>query len=331
MRHAAWLEGLAWASLVGALLWLGGDVVRASYHGYLHTTIGEAVRAEGLRPENPYHAGEALRYYTLYPWLGAWLGSTGLGALHAFAWLNVLAALLLGPALDALGRALGLSWAGRRWAFALTVLAFNACGWLGWWLFPPADASVPVFAFESLTFAAQSWGWDARLQAFLPKYLNVSSFALALVPGLWALAAGWRARRAGTAWPVLLPAGVALAINPLVGGFVGLVLLAWGIPVLLRAATPVRLSWLGAGMGAVLLALPFLLPAFLSCSRRAEPDGKGALRTRRLDQCAGTLAVAVAVCRAGRKDAAQRGSTGLGDPGRHRGRGGCHAAVALGQ
>ena len=109
-RRAAWIEGAALAILVGFVLWAGGDVVRTSYHGYLHATIGEAVRAEGLLPENPYHAGEALRYYTLYPWLGAWLGALGIGTMAAFAWLQVIGALLFGPALDAMGQALGLRW-----------------------------------------------------------------------------------------------------------------------------------------------------------------------------------------------------------------------------
>lgn len=281
-RHAAWLEGALLAGVVGFLLWAGGEVVRTSYHGYLHATIGEAVRAEGLQPENPYHAGEALRYYTLYPWLGSWLGSLGMGTMVAFALLQVIAALLFGPALDALGRAIGLTWMGRRFAFGLAVLGFNAMGWLGWWIHPPMDAAVPVFASESMTFVGARLGWDARLQAFLPKFLNVSSFSIALPAMLWALAAAWRARfDQQPAWKILVPAGVALAINPLAGGFAGLVLLAWGTPRLLSGSMPERAAWIGAGVGACAIAAPFLLPAFqaapqglsLTGSVRFEHDG----------------------------------------------------------
>lgn len=281
-QRAPWLEGAALASLVGLVLWAGGDVVRTSYHGYLHATIGEAVRAEGLQPENPYHAGEPLRYYTLYPWLGAWLGALGLGTMAAFAWLQVTGALLFAPALDAMGRALGLTWSSRRIAFWLAVVGFNAIGWLGWWSNPPTDTAVPVFAFESLTFAGGALGWDARLQAFLPKFLNVSSFALALPFVLWAWAAAWSARRQqASAWRILLPAGLALAINPLAGGFAGLVLASWGLPRLIAGRAQERVAWLGAGAGACVIALPFLLPAFgaapegpsLTGSVRFEHDG----------------------------------------------------------
>jgi hypothetical protein len=264
--RAPWVEAVLLAILVSLVFVIGGEVVRTSYHGYLHASIGEAVRAEGWSPENPYHAGEALRYYTLYPWLGAWLGSWGMGAITGFALLNVLAALLFAPALDSLGRSLGLSWQARRLAFVFAVLGFNGLGWLGWLFHPPEQSAVPVFAFQSLTFGFESWGWDARLQAFLPKFLNVSSFALALAPTLWALAAAQRVLtgQAGKfgAWAVLLPAGLALAINPLAGGFAGLCLLVWVAPRLLGASSSERLAWCGAGLGAVALALPFLLPAF---------------------------------------------------------------------
>ncbi|MCH2101104.1 MAG: hypothetical protein MK209_04215 [Planctomycetes bacterium] len=282
VQRVSWVEGAALATVVGVVLWAGGDVVRASYHGYLHATIGEAVRAEGLQPENPYHAGTPLRYYTLYPWLGTWLGAWGLGTMAAFAWLQVFSALLFAPALDALGRAVGLAWTNRRIAFWLTVVGFNAVGWVGWWWNPPSDTAVPVFALESMTFASSAWGWDARLQAFLPKFLNVSSFALALPAVLWALAAGWRARFEGaSAWKILLPAAVALAINPLAGGFAGLILLFWGAPRLIQGNGVERLAWIGAGAGAILIALPFLLPAFesapqgpsLTGSVRFEHDG----------------------------------------------------------
>ena len=77
--RVAWAEGALLALAIFFILALGGESVRASYHGYLHTTVGEAVLRDGLLPENPYHAGSPLRYYTLYPTLGVLLGKIGIG------------------------------------------------------------------------------------------------------------------------------------------------------------------------------------------------------------------------------------------------------------
>ena len=109
-----WLEGLLLACLVAGVFVVGGETVRASYHGLLHTAVGEAVWREGFLPENPYHAGESLRYYTLYPWLGVTLGKLFGGPFWGFACLSILAALLFGPAFDALGRSLSLPFGARR-------------------------------------------------------------------------------------------------------------------------------------------------------------------------------------------------------------------------
>ncbi|RMH02017.1 MAG: hypothetical protein D6702_09600 [Planctomycetota bacterium] len=266
-RLAAWLEGALLAAAVLAVLVLGGEVVRASYHGFLHAAVGEAVLREGLRPENPYHAGAPLRYYTLYPMLGVLLGRLGGGPLLGFALLDVLAALLFAPALDSLGRAAGLSGRARRWTFLAAVFGFNALGWLGFLLAggeAAAPGAAPVLRLAPLTFAGTPIAWDQRLQAFLPKFLNVSSFAPALPFVLWAWSGALPARAggaaAGTPWRVAAAAAAALALNPLAGGFAGLVLALWLAPVVLRG--PRRGSWLLAGGAAVLLALPFLLPAF---------------------------------------------------------------------
>jgi hypothetical protein len=201
-RFTPWLEGALAAALVLGIYALAGDALRASYHGYLHAAIGEAVLRDGLRPENPWHAGSALRYYTLYPALGALIGRAGPGPLWGFALLNAAAALCFAPALDALGRALGLRFAARRAAFVAAVLGFNGLGWIGMLAVDApraADGGVlpPVFATMPLTFAGEPVGWDARLQAFLPKFLNASSFALAVPFALWALAAAPRGDRDG--------------------------------------------------------------------------------------------------------------------------------------
>lgn len=266
-RVLPWLEGIALALLVLALVAAGGDVLRASYHGLLHVRVGQAVLDAGLTPENPYHAGAPLRYYTLYPALGVLLGRAGCGPLWGFALLNVLAALLFPPALDALGRALGLAPRARRWAFWAAVLGFNALGWVGFVLGAagaPAGAA-PVMRLAPLTFAGLPWGWDQRLQAFLPKFLNVSSFALALPFALWALAAAGRDTDGKRAWPrvqAALAAAAALALNPLVGAWAGAVMAVWLLPLARQRPLRAFFAWVVAGAAAVALALPFLLPAF---------------------------------------------------------------------
>lgn len=256
-RFAPWIEGLALAAIVTLVLVLGGEAVRASYHGYLHVSVGEAVLREGLTPENPYHAGVPLRYYTLYPLLGVLIGSVPLiGPLGAFVLLNILAALLLPVGVDALGRRLGMGFAARRCAFAVMLLGFNGLGWIGY-LFSAGDpfGSPPVYALMPMTFAREAWGWDARLQAFLPKFLNVSSYALALPFFFFALAS----TRAALAW---IPLGIALALNPIVGGVAGLLLAGRELVTWRESGVAQKLRWGAAGALAALIALPFLLPSF---------------------------------------------------------------------
>ena len=254
--------------LVAIVLVGGGELVRASYHGYLHTGVGEAVFSHGLLPENPYHAGSALRYYTLYPLLGVLLGSIGVGAIWGFAILNLLAAALLAPALDALGRALGLGWHARRCSFWALLLGFNGLGWFG--VFFPAteigliQSDSPVMTLAATTFSGHYFHWDQRLQAFLPKFLNVSSFALALPFGLWALAATCNQARARPWLGAIVPAALALALNPLVGAFTGLCMIIWLAPRLLSTPGAPAFWWVCSGLMSVGLAIPFLLPAFAS-------------------------------------------------------------------
>ncbi|MBC8406288.1 MAG: hypothetical protein H8E15_13775 [Planctomycetes bacterium] len=260
---APWLEGAILATLVGTVLVMGGEAVRASYHGYLHTTIGQTVLRDGLLPENPYHAGNGLRYYTLYPTLGALLGRLGAGPIWGFAWLNILSALLFAPASDAFARASGLTFSQRRATFLTAVLGFNALGWVGWMVASHSpEIQVPVFALESMSWGGHAWAWDARLQSFLPKFLNVSSFALALPFMLWAMAPAMA--REGRAVQILAPLGVALAINPLAGGFAVLCIAMWQWRSLFHQDWRQKLAWPFAGVLAGLCALPFLLPLFQS-------------------------------------------------------------------
>ncbi len=277
---APWIEGVFLAAPVLAILALGGDAARASYHGYLHDAVGEAVLRGGLVPENPYHAGAPLRYYTLYPLLGAALGRIGVGPLWAFALIDVLAALLLPPALDALGRAFGLSFRARRFAFLAAALGFNGLGWLGFLVSSgPGRGVPPVYALSPMTFAAERFGWDGRLQAFLPKFLNVTSYAIALPPALWALATCARGRttaiRQLVAVAVLL--ALSLALNPLVGGLAGLCAALWLAPSAWRDGWSARIRASLALAAAALIALPFLVPALARAPSGPSLTGKVAL------------------------------------------------------
>jgi hypothetical protein len=278
-RLAPWIEGLVLAAAVAFILVAGGEAVRASYHGYLHAALGEAVMRDGLQPENPYHAGAPLRYYTLYPWLGVAIGRIGCGPLWGFAILNIVAALLLAPALDALARELGLSFAARRAAFVAAVLGFNGLGWIGLLVHGTADfGRPPVYALMPMTFARESFGWDARLQAFLPKFLNVSSYAIALPFALWAMKEvlhdeqrAMRARRA------VVPLALSIALNPIVGAFAGGVVAISALPTLASGTVRERAPWVLAGIAAIVLALPFLLPGLHPAPHGPSLTGNPAL------------------------------------------------------
>lgn len=266
--RAPWLEAFLFSGVVGLLYFLGSESILASYHGFLHTTVGEAVLRDGLLPENPYHAGAPLRYYTLYPTLGVLLGRLGMGPLGGFALLNMVAAFLFPLGLDALGKSFQISFAARRWAFLAAIFGFNALGWLSlptWSGFEWAGAP-PIALSISMTHLPVLGFWDARLQGFLPKFLNVSSFALALAPALFALAEAFSKNARPPRF--VLPAALALALNPLVGLWLGLLLCIYFSPLLWRRAWKEGVPWLFVGMGAVLLALPFLLPLF-----HAAPTG----------------------------------------------------------
>lgn len=273
-RYAPWIEGMFLAIIVLIVVSMGGQAVRTSYHGYLHTTLGESVLRDGLLPENPYHAEAPLRYYTLYPTLGVLIGRLGMGPLWGFAVLNLLAALLLGPALDALGRRLHLSFWARRLAFLGMILGFNGFGYYLVGDGPvPVDGAQPLVILREFTLLGD-WAWDARLQSFLPKLFNVSSFALALPLALAALAqllGALQVPEAKLRWQAGVLLGLTTAINPLVGLHASLL---FALMVLFQAKQEKDLKkvmgqWLPAAGFAVLVALPFLMPLLQSAPQGA--------------------------------------------------------------
>src|SRR5262249_29739539 len=142
---------------------------------------------------------------------------------------------------------------------------FNGLGWLGF-LVSSGDpfGSPPAYALIPMTLGREAFGWDGRLQAFLPKFLNVSSFAIALPFALWALSACASVvrNRSGSSYAlVAISLALALALNPLVGGFAAACAAAWLVPELLAGSARSRVTWVFAALGAVFLATPFLLPA----------------------------------------------------------------------
>lgn len=271
VRIAPWLEGILLAMLVMVVYSLGGDAVRTSYHGYLHTGLGEGVLRDGLMPENPYHAGTDLHYYTLYPTLGVLLGRLGMGALWGFALLNIFAGALMGPALDAFGKRLGLSFASRRFAFLAMLLGFNGLAY--WWTIGAEampDGALPLMVLLDLTRPLEALQWDGRLQSFLPKFLNVSSYALSLPFALFALADNLSKRPKESLRCGILT-GITLAINPLVGGFTAILVAAEKLPSL-RGGKGAFLRLLPAAGVALLFAVPFLLPLFAGA-----PEGEATM------------------------------------------------------
>ncbi|PCJ51554.1 MAG: hypothetical protein COA70_14040 [Planctomycetota bacterium] len=267
-RIAPWIEGGLLAIIVMVVVSLSGDAVRTSYHGYLHTSLGEAVLRDGLLPENPYHAGTPLHYYTLYPTLGVLLGKLGGGPLWGFAILNMFAAMLMGPALDAFAKRLGLGFAARRFAFFSMVLGFN--GLASWWVSsdnPMVEGASPLLVLLDLTQPMTELSWDGRLQAFLPKFLNVSSFALSLPFAFFALADNLATgKKEMLRMGVLL--GITMALNPLVGGFVAILVVLEKLSLLREGLEGVK-KLLPAVAVALLISVPFLLPLFA-----ASPEGE---------------------------------------------------------
>ena len=264
-RAWPWIEGFILATLVLVVVTLGGESLRVSYHGLLHTTIGEAVLRDGLLPENPYHAGQQLNYYTLYPALGVLLGRLGGGPLWGFALLNIFAALLIGPALDSVGRRLKLDFAARRSAFWCMVLGFNFFGyWLARDVAVPPLGALPMLILEPTTNFFDLFSWDARLQSFVAKFLNVSSFACSLPLMLFALSnalADTRRSRYMTA--VLL--GFCVAINPLVGAFSALLVVFQAMATTGLVLQQLK-TWAGLSVISLAIAVPFILPLLLNNS-----------------------------------------------------------------
>jgi hypothetical protein len=86
-----------------------------SWHGFLHTAITRRFPAPGLIPENPFFAGEPLKYYWFFHWMGAGVSrALGVDPLTALRLLVLLGLVLLTLAAGLIGRRLYRS-LGRDW------------------------------------------------------------------------------------------------------------------------------------------------------------------------------------------------------------------------
>jgi hypothetical protein len=164
--------------------------VRTSVHGFLHAAILYRTVDAGVPPENPFYAGEPLRYYWVYHVGCAALCELGsLEPVAAFTVSNMAVLLALLLALGAMGSALF----GSRRAGLLAV-------WLGFFGLNPLGAGHYLLRAEGSwvsTLSRQlqpvqngkpplqflrhlSLGEEHRITATLTKFMNVSSFPAAL-------------------------------------------------------------------------------------------------------------------------------------------------------
>lgn len=279
-----WAVGGLLACLV--LAWFhSGTEAAASYHGLVHGAITEAIQRTGVPPEDPFFAGETLRYYWFHHALAALMPGTG--ALAALALLNALAALLIVPGAAGLARRLDPAPGCSVGAVILVLAGFNAVGFIPWAVagFPWTTDGAPLASLSALTWP----GGDPRNHVFLAKYLNLSSFPLGLSLAVWSMRQVLEGRRRLQSG---LLTAAAVAVNPLAAGpfvagslvtggrtrpavLAGLVVgaLTWGL-----SAGGADLGWGWPGPGRLLTGLgaPAAVMLVLA-SRRPAPAGPARL------------------------------------------------------
>lgn len=277
-RGPAWLAG---ASLAGALLILfpalSSPVARASFHGYLHTSIAYAVLERGLPVENPFYAGEPLPYYWIFHTFGALLAkAAGMVPLDAFTGWNLQALAVVLPWLALVASPLHDSFRKQALGGVVALLGLNALGWI---VFLPrvfaladrlGDLAQPLHLLDLLAM-----GWDSRINAPLTKFCNISSFPASFVLVLvYLYATGKVIERSRTPWAWVSGAALAgaTALSPHLGGFVAAASLAglgliggwggrrgrWGAREADLRRGAVRASLLT--LVAIVCVLPYLVP-----------------------------------------------------------------------
>jgi hypothetical protein len=100
------LATVGWVAYILSLEILNPRLV-PSWHGFLHTAITRRFPAPGLIPENPFFAGEPLKYYWFFHWMGAGVSrALGVDPLTALRLLVLLGLVLLTLAAGLIGRRL---------------------------------------------------------------------------------------------------------------------------------------------------------------------------------------------------------------------------------
>lgn len=251
--------------------------VRASVHGFLHASILYAITDRGVPPENPFFAGETIRYYwTWHAGEAAVCHVGGIDPTVAFAASNAFALLAMLLFLGRLGRHLSSHPGSGPLGMILGFLGMNP---LGAWFFSANAAARPEFqGLDKLAdgvnpimyLVALAAGPDERISATLTKFLNVSSFphSLALLVAAWLLLAQTAARPSYVqATLAALATAGCIALSPITGLTGGLALGAAALLALLlsrlcaacRAGTSGALFTAGALAGGLVLAIPFVL------------------------------------------------------------------------
>lgn len=239
--------------------------VRASIHGMLHASILYSAVDRGVPPENPFFAGEPLRYY--WTWHVAAAAACAVGDLEptaVFAAGNVATtfafALLLGRLAADLAPGAGLL------GVLLGFLGLNPFGALAFLRRDPPPGFQPLERIAAgddpiLYLQALQLGGDERVTATLTKFFNASSFpaAFTLLIAAWVLLLRL-ANAPGFALGLLaaLALGGSIALSPITGLVAGLAL--GSAAALLWWRARLRKDPAARGLGAAVLALAASLP-----------------------------------------------------------------------
>lgn len=120
------------AAVCGPMLWLHRDSPRnlISFHGTLHAALGQRFAEGVVPPENPFFAGETVRYYWFYHAVGFLLArAANLSVIYAFEIISVLSVIIVAVAAVALGRRLHGTASVGAIIFLLVMAGANPFGW----------------------------------------------------------------------------------------------------------------------------------------------------------------------------------------------------------
>ena len=234
---------LAAAAWLAPLLWLHAQNTRLlpSWHGFLHAGIATSFdRNSTLSPENPFFAGEKLRYYWFYDFLGYAVGRVlHTDVLHAFQFITLASLIVLIVFAGLIGRKYFRSTAVGLLIGYFALVGLNPLGPViatGKHLLRGAPLLSPVSetqqSVEQLSVSdqlADQWMTHPLLSAMqisgdwrhgqnVVWFLDISSRApaLALIMVLLFLLLGTRAS-IGTGMGVCVVTALMVALNPVLG------------------------------------------------------------------------------------------------------------------